>query len=77
MTSYPVGGPREAVYSLMRNLGFSMSGWSDKHWKSADGIEVRIYGAGSKASTSLDGNPAGECELDDFADHIYLLRNAH
>ena len=49
MQTYPVGGPREPVYALMRNLGFSMAKFSDKTWTSADKITVQIYGAGSMA----------------------------
>ena len=49
MTSkkFPVGGPRDPVYSYMRHHGFVMSGWSDKVWTRADGIKAHIYGAGS------------------------------
>ena len=65
MQTYPVGGPREPVYDLMRNLGFSMAKWTDKVWNSADGIEVSIYGAGSMARL-----PNGECKLDDLAKYL-------
>ena len=71
---YPVGGSREAVYALMRGLGFSMSNWSDKTWNSADGIEVHIYGAGSMARIKLAGDPKGECELDNLGKRIAALR---
>ncbi len=74
MQQYPVGGPREPVYALMRGLGFSMSNWSDKFWNSADMIEVSIYGAGSMARTSVRGKPKGECELGKLAEHINVLR---
>ena len=74
MQTYPVNGPREPVYDLMRNLGFSMAKWTDKVWNSADGIEVSIYGAGSMARVRIAEAPKGECELDDLADHIALLR---
>lgn len=76
MQQYPVGGPREPVYALMRGLGFSMSNWSDKFWRSADGIEVSIFGAGSMARTSLAGDPKGECELDKLGAQIDALRRA-
>ncbi len=72
---YPVGGSREAVYALMRGLGFSMSNWSDKIWNSADGIEVRIFGAGSMANISLAGEPKDDCELDNLAERIDALRH--
>lgn len=64
MQKYPAGGAREPVYALMRGLGFSMSNWSDKHWRSADGIEVRIFGSGSMAQVSHGGTSHGECKLD-------------
>lgn len=73
---YPVGGPREPVYALMRGLGFSESKWSDKFWNSADGIEVSIYGAGSMARLSLADAPQGECELDQLAERIDALRTS-
>lgn len=71
---YPVGGPREPVYALMRNLGFSMSSWSDKLWHSADSINVSIYGAGSMARISLGDVPHGECELSQLRERIDALR---
>lgn len=75
MQQYPVGGPRQPVYDLMRGLGFSMSNWSDKFWKSADGIEVSIYGAGSMARVSLKDVPHGECELGQLRERIAALRH--
>lgn len=74
MTHYPVGGPRERVYDLMRKLGLSESKWSDKFWRSADGIEVSIFGAGSMARISLAGVSQGECELDKLGERIDMLR---
>jgi hypothetical protein len=71
---YQAGGPREPVYALMRGLGFSMSNWSDKIWNSADGIEVSIYGAGSKARISIAGSAKGECELDKLSERVAALR---
>jgi hypothetical protein len=73
-TEFPVGGPREPVYDLMRRLGFTESNWSDKSWRSADGIYVMIYGAGSMARVSLEDIPKGECKLADLSDHIALIR---
>lgn len=69
MQQYPVGGPREPVYALMRGLGFSMSKWSDKFWNSADGIEVSIFGTGSMARIGND-----ECALDNLAERIDAIR---
>jgi len=66
---YPVGGPRQPVYDLMHSLGFTMEKFSDKFWRSADGLEVSIYGAGSMARTSW-----GECELDKLAEQIEARR---
>lgn len=74
MNEYPVGGPREPVYDLMRKLGFSMSNWTDKVWNSADKIEVSIYGAGSMARISVAGTPKGECELGQLGDRLNELR---
>lgn len=74
MQQYPAGGPRAPVYALMRHLGFSESNWSDKFWRSADGIEVSIYGAGSMARISLQDKPQGECELDKLPERIDALR---
>ena len=71
---YPVGGPREPVYALMRKLGLFESGWSDKVWHSADGIEITIYGAGSMARVFLSGTAKGECALDKLGEQIDTLR---
>ena len=70
---YPVGGPREPVYALMQKLGFS-SVWGDKHYRSADGIEVHIYGAGSMARVKIKEAEPFECEIDDLAERIAALR---
>jgi hypothetical protein len=75
MQQYPVNGPREPVYALMRGLGFSVANWTDKVWNSSDGIEVSIYGAGSMARIKLADTPKGECELDNLANHIDALRH--
>jgi hypothetical protein len=56
MERFPVGGPREPVYAFMRYNGFEMSNWSDKAWSSADGLQARVYGAGSMCQvTEKDG----------------------
>jgi hypothetical protein len=73
---YPVGGPREPVYALMRDLGFSESNWSDKFWCGADGVEVSIYGAGSMGRISFAGVPHGECELGQLSERVSALRHA-
>ena len=77
MKQYPVNGPREPVYALLRGLGLSMAKWTDKVWNGADGIEVSIYGAGSMARISLAGQPKGECRLDDLSEQIDALRRSH
>ena len=74
MQQYPVGGPRKPVYDLMRKLGLSESNWSDKIWRSADKIEVSIFGAGSMARVSLAGISKGECKLDELSERIDALR---
>lgn len=74
MQQYPVGGPREPVYALMRGLGLSVSNWSDKFWRGADGIEVSIYGAGSMARITKHDRPMGECELHRLPEQIAVLR---
>jgi hypothetical protein len=71
---FPVGGPREPVYELMRRLGFTESNWSDKFWRSADGIDVAIYGAGSMARISLMDAPKDECKLADLGERIAAIR---
>ena len=71
---YPVGGPREPVYALMRGLGFSESNWSDKFWNSADGIEVSIFGTGSMAQIKLNRAVVGDCRLDNLSEYINWLR---
>ena len=71
---YPAGGPREPVYVLMCQLGFSESNWSDKFWRSADGIEVSIYGTGSMACIRLNGDVRGECKLGALSESIDALR---
>lgn len=74
MQQYPVGGPRQPVYDLMRGLGFSMAKFSDKTWNSADGIEVQIYGAGSMARLSVANTPQGEYNLDELSGQIEGIR---
>ena len=72
---YPVGGPREPVYALMRGLGFSMAKFSDKTWTSADKITVQIYGTGSMARITDEAHVgAVECELDGLVDRLDTLR---
>lgn len=73
MTNYPVGGPREPVYALMRKLGFTESPMSDKWWlqtKNDVDIEVRIYGAGSMAQVLKGGTIAFDCALDDLESRL-------
>ncbi len=49
---FPIGGPREPVYAFIKQHGFRMSNWSDKHWTRADGMHLHLYGVGSKARIS-------------------------
>jgi hypothetical protein len=46
--AFPIGGPRQAVYDALRSRGFVMSGFSDKWWQRADGLEAHVYGSGSR-----------------------------
>lgn len=62
---YPVGGSRQAVYSLMERLGFKMSQSSDKKWTDRTGIQVHIFGAGSMARV-YSGKTTAEIPLDDL-----------
>lgn len=71
---YPVGGQREPVYALMRGLGFAMSGWSDKFWYDANGLEVQIFGAGSRARLGTRVQSYGECDLDNLSERVATLR---
>lgn len=71
---FPICGPRQPVYDHMRGLGFAMSDWSDKHWKSFDGIQVQVYGAGSMARVYLKDQKADDCELDHLAERLTQLR---
>lgn len=65
---FPAGGPREPVYALMRQHGFTMSNWSDKHWISRDGLAAHIYGTGSmvrivRGATCLYDGPLDDSTL--------------
>ena len=46
---FKVGGSKDKVFRFLRNHGFVMSKWSDKHWTRADGVKLHIYGTGSMA----------------------------
>lgn len=74
MQHFPINGPRQPVYAFMRDLGFSMSHWSDKFWHSPDGIEVSIYGAGSMARIRIAGTESGECALGDLPARLDAMR---
>lgn len=75
MQHYPVGGPREPVYALMRGLGFSMAKFSDKTWTSVDKITVQIYGSGSMARITDEAHTGPvECDLDSLPERIASLR---
>lgn len=45
---FPIGGPRQPVHDALKSRGFVESGWSDKWWKRADGVEAHVYGTGSR-----------------------------
>ena len=49
MKRFPVGGPREPVYSFLRSSGFVMGNHTDKWWDRADGVVLNLYGVGSMA----------------------------
>jgi len=54
---FPVSGDRQAVYAFMREHGFKLAGTGgDKHWIRSDGVEARIYGAGSRLIVYGKGN---------------------
>ena len=61
---FPVGGSKQKVYDFMRQHGYVMSDWSDKHWRRADGIEASIYGTGSMVRIIKDGKVIEDDELD-------------
>ena len=63
MTRFPVGGPREAVYSFLRSKGFRMSNRSDKEWAWGASATLLLYGSGSEAVIySTSGNFKGPLE---------------
>jgi hypothetical protein len=73
MMKYPVGGPREPVYQLMRSLGFVMSKKSDKEWTRGD-ITVHIFAAGSTASVIHKTTKAQIiCPLDKLSQELTTL----
>lgn len=74
MKQYPIGGPRQPVYDLMRSLDFSMAKFSDKTWTSRDGITVQIYGAGSMARVSIANKSCGEYKLNELSTIISSFR---
>ena len=75
MKKYPVCGPREPVYELMRSLGLHQARWTDKYWYD-DKLEVLIYGAGSRARVrKMNSNHAMECELDVLAERLGEFRS--
>ncbi len=61
---FPVGGPRDAVYNFLRSKGFLMSKHSDKVWERADGVVVSVYGAGSMAQVTKNGELLADAPLD-------------
>ena len=68
--TFPPGGPRQPVYDFLRDLQFTMSPFSDKHWTRLDGIELDLYGAGSMARVYVNGTAYQDCPLADVAEAI-------
>jgi hypothetical protein len=73
---FPVGGPKQPVYALMRKHGFQPSAMSDKLW-SKPGINVSIFGVGSMARIKYGPTleDATECALDDFSSILAKLES--
>jgi hypothetical protein len=46
---FPVGGSRQPVYEFLSANGFTAAHGNDKEWVRADGLELHLYGAGSRA----------------------------
>ncbi len=67
---YPVGGPREPVYQLMRSLGFLQACWTDKQWFRDNDLEVNIFGTGSMARVYRNNEHIWTCQLDDLSEFI-------
>ncbi len=61
--TFPIGGSKDAVYHFLRQHGFIMSNWSDKHWTRHDGLELHVYGTGSMARISKDGTVLADAPL--------------
>jgi glycerophosphoryl diester phosphodiesterase len=53
-STFPIGGSRQAVYDALRVRGFVLSNWTDKWWNRRDGLEVHVYGSGSRLSVHRD-----------------------
>jgi hypothetical protein len=60
---FPIGGPRQPVYDFLKAHGFTMQSGGDKRWKRADGVEVHIYGSGSRAQVNKDGQKIADGRL--------------
>jgi hypothetical protein len=72
MKNFPVGGPRQPVYDFLTSKGFVMSNWSDKAWsRPSDGVEVRVYGAGSMAQVTKGGTLLVDAPLAEAVKHSY------
>ena len=68
---FPVGGNRQDVYDFLHSNGFIMSAWTDKHWWRADGVQLHLYGSGSKARISgSDGNILIDAPLSEAVEAI-------
>ena len=64
MERFPAGGEREPVFAFLRQHGFLQSKWSDKVWERADGVVVSVYGAGSMARVTRDGEILADDNLE-------------
>ncbi len=65
MERFPVGGPKDPVYNFLRERGFVMSAWSDKHWTRADGVSLHLFGTGSMARILCGNELVLEDKLED------------
>ena len=54
LESFPVGGPRQAVYDALEGRGFISAGFGDRQWTRPDGLRAHVYGTGSKLQLTKD-----------------------
>ena len=61
---FPIGGRRVNVSDFLRGHGFVLV-YNDKVWARADGLQLHIYGSGSKARIyGLDNKILADDDLD-------------